>query len=90
MPYINGPPSTTSPATSHPAEPVGSSYQMYEGDPKESLPNRDDEFTTLLYKASAIFNSRPLTIVETHSGDGVTPSPGHFLTRGPISCVPGS
>ena len=49
-----------------------------------------DEFTTLLYEAAAICNSRLLAPMETHPTDGVTPlTPGHFLTEAPlVPCLP--
>ena len=48
-----------------------------------------DEFTTLLYEAAVICNSRPLAPMETHPTDGVTPlTSGHFLTGAPLRSVP--
>ena len=47
-----------------------------------------DELTTLLYEASAVLNSRPLTPLDTLAADGVAPlTPGHFLIGGPPAAL---
>ena len=50
---------------------------------------RHDELTTLLYEASAVLNSRPLTPLDTLAADGIAPlTPGHFPIGGPPAALP--
>ena len=69
-----------------------STCQGYEDDhPEEGVGKqvlRNDEFCILLYEAVAVFNSRPLSTLDSVPEDGVFPlTPGHFSLEGPQQLV---
>ncbi|XP_054283150.1 uncharacterized protein LOC129000220 [Macrosteles quadrilineatus] len=47
-----------------------------------------EEFNTLLCQVEAILNSRPLTPLSSEPGELEALTPGHFLSGGPLVCLP--
>lgn len=47
-----------------------------------------EEFHTIIVKIEAVLNSRPLCAISNDPNDYSVLTPGHFLTRAPLTCVP--